>query len=98
MSKIGAKISLNCNSVTVELPLCYLTLVSASGVCSVKGSKVIKGSFPVEVKNSYLVCITSDEVKYRSCDLACVGAHVMVTDNGSKVIKGSFPVLSWNTS
>ena len=27
---------------------CYLTLVSASGVCSVKGSKVIKGSFPVK--------------------------------------------------
>ena len=27
---------------------CYLTLVSASGVCSVKESKVIKGSFPVK--------------------------------------------------
>ena len=45
-------------------------------------------------KNSYLVCITIDEVEYKSCDLAFDGARVMVTDNGSKVIKGSFPVLS----
>ena len=75
---------------------CYLTLVSASVVCSVKGSKVIKRSFPVKspkiFKNSYLLCLISDEFKYKSCDLALVGAHVVVTDWESKVIKGSFPV------
>jgi len=75
---------------------CYLTLISAYGVCFVKGSKVIKGSFPVKspkiFKNSYLVCLISDEFKYKSCDLALVGAHLMVTDCVSKVIKGSFPV------
>ena len=55
---------------------------------------VISGQSLKIFKNSYLLCITSDEVQYKSCDLAFVGAHVMVTDDGSKVIKGSFPVLS----
>ena len=67
------------------------------GCARLRGQRSLRGISSQSLKifkNSYLVCITSDEFKYKSCDLACVGAHVMVTDNGSKVIKGSFPVLS----
>jgi len=66
------------------------------GCALLRGQRSIRGSFPVKspkiFKNSYLLCLISDEFKYKSCDLALVGAHVMVTDWVSKVIKGSFPV------
>ena len=66
------------------------------GCAFLRGQRSLKGSFPVKspkiFKNSYLLCLISDEFKYESCDLALVGAHVVVTDWESKVIKGSFPV------
>ena len=63
---------------------CDLTLVGTYGVHTDKGSKVIKGSFPVKslkiFKKSYLLRITRDDFRYKSCDLALIGTHVMVTD------------------